>query len=56
MRFDLRKEAGMLHQKLMRIRQQARGLKQVPKVFTGNQAQVLLMEKARSGKTLREGL
>jgi hypothetical protein len=40
----------------MWVSQQARGLKQVPKVFISNQAQVLMMEKARSGKTLREGL
>jgi hypothetical protein len=46
----------MLHQKLIWVSQQARGLKQVPKVCIGNKAQVLMMEKARSGKALREGL
>ncbi len=55
-RCDPRKEAVMLHQKSIRMSRSARDLKHIPRVFTGNQAQVLTMGKARAGKTLREGL
>jgi len=46
----------MLHQKSIRMSRQARGLKHVPRVCTGNQAQVLMMGKAKAGKALRAGL
>ncbi len=45
----------MFHWKSIRMSRQARGLKHVLRVPTGNQAQVLMMGKAKAGKMLREG-